>query len=58
MGESGKRGSSIKAERALCVQRLGKMRGKQKVDCEAEAVGDGLFSMTEIKVREREGGMG
>lgn len=40
------------------MQRLGKVRGKQKADNEAEVVGAGLFSMTEIKVSEREGGRG
>lgn len=34
------------------------MKGKQKVDNEAEVVGAGLFSTMEIKVREREGGKG
>lgn len=40
------------------MRRLGKVRGKQKADHEAEVVGAGLLSVTEIKVREREGGKG
>lgn len=40
------------------MQRLGKGRGKQKKDNEAEASGAGLFSMMEIKVSKRESGRG
>lgn len=58
MGGLGKGGSGVKQSVALCVQRLGKVRGKQKADREAEVVGTGLFSMMEIKVNEREGGRG